>query len=192
VNRVVRDIPASYIVAGSKRSSLRQDVQRELAERGTRCRCVRCREIRSASVLPGKLLLKDFTYSAEDAEEHFLSLQNDSDQLAGYLRMSLPRTASGARADNHQRLHNLIPELEGAALIREVHIFGQALEVGADQAGAAQHSGLGSSLLEKAESIAARQGYKRLAVIAAVGTHLYYEKRGFRRGSLYMTKEIKS
>jgi elongator complex protein 3 len=37
-NRIVRDIPSDYIVAGSKRSSLRQDIQRELTERGERCR----------------------------------------------------------------------------------------------------------------------------------------------------------
>ncbi len=192
VNRVVRDIPASYIVAGSKRSSLRQDVQRELAKRGTRCRCVRCREIRSVNVHAAKLRFHDFTYAAADAEEHFLSYQNDSDQLAGYLRLSLPHTSIGSRADNHRQLQTLIPELEDAALIREVHIFGQALEVGAGQTGAAQHSGLGSSLLEKAESVAAEHGYRRMAVISAVGTRLYYEKRGFRRGLLYMTREIKS
>jgi histone acetyltransferase (RNA polymerase elongator complex component) len=29
-----------------------------------------------------------------------------------------------------------------------------------------------------------------MAVIAAVGTRLYYEKRGFKRSAFYMTKEI--
>ncbi len=35
INRVIRDIPASNIVEGSKRSSLRQDALAELARRGT-------------------------------------------------------------------------------------------------------------------------------------------------------------
>ena len=43
VNRIVRDIPANYIKAGSRRSSLRQDVHIELKKRGQRCRCIRCR-----------------------------------------------------------------------------------------------------------------------------------------------------
>jgi len=177
-------------VAGSKRSSLRQDVQHELAKRGQRCRCVRCREIQSAHVKPGTLHLKDYTYEAADAEEHFLSFQNDQDKLAGYLRLSLPHNSQPERSIKLEALHRLVPELQGAALIREVHIFGQSLEMGADLAGAAQHSGLGSALLEHAETIARQHGFSRLAVIAAVGTRLYYEKRGYTRGDLYMNKEI--
>jgi elongator complex protein 3 len=50
VNRVIRDIPASYIQAGSRRSSLRLDVMQELERRGQRCRCIRCREIRGKAV----------------------------------------------------------------------------------------------------------------------------------------------
>jgi histone acetyltransferase (RNA polymerase elongator complex component) len=29
-----------------------------------------------------------------------------------------------------------------------------------------------------------------MAVIAAIGTRLYYEKRGFQRGEFYMTRKI--
>jgi elongator complex protein 3 len=62
--------------------------------------------------------------------------------------------------------------------------------VGSDQAGAAQHSGLGTSLLEKADEIAASKGFSKIAVIAAIGTSLYYKKRGFHKEKLYMTKSI--
>ena len=48
VNRVFRDIPADDIVAGSKRSNLRQLVRQRLAEEGRRCSCIRCREVRAA------------------------------------------------------------------------------------------------------------------------------------------------
>jgi len=191
VNRIVRDIPSGYIVAGSKRSSLRQDVQAELKERGERCRCVRCREIRGRAVEPGNLLLQDHTYHPADAEEHFLSYSTPDDRLAGYLRLSLPMDAGSAeRKRMRQTLYEAIPELEDAALIREVHVYGQALEVGADLPGAAQHSGLGTSLIEEAEDIARKAGFKSMAVIAAVGTRLYYEGRGFRRAGLYMAKEL--
>jgi elongator complex protein 3 len=75
-------------------------------------------------------------------------------------------------------------------LIREVHVYGQSLEVGADQLGAAQHIGLGSALLEKAEALSCKAGFKKMAVISAVGTRLYYQDRGFLREKLYMTKGI--
>ena len=191
VNRVVRDIPSDYIVAGSKRSSLRQDVHAELAARGQRCRCVRCREIRGQAVDIGTLQLNDLVYHPADADEHFISYATPDDRLAGYLRLSLPSASSAqARMDASDQLYALVPELKGAALIREVHIFGQSLEVGTDLSGAAQHSGLGTSLLEKAGETAKLAGFRQLAVIAAVGTRLYYEKRGFKRSALYMTKEI--
>ena len=46
VNRVIRDIPSPHVVAGNRRSSLRQDVHAEMARRGTHCDCIRCREVR--------------------------------------------------------------------------------------------------------------------------------------------------
>jgi elongator complex protein 3 len=83
-----------------------------------------------------------------------------------------------------------IEELEDAAIIREVHIYGQSLEVGEDRSGIAQHSGLGTQLIAEAEKIAKDAGYKRLAVIAAVGTRDYYAGRGFKLGPYYMTKKL--
>ena len=84
-----------------------------------------------------------------------------------------------------------MPDLESAAIIREVHVYGQSLAVGADQHGAAQHSGLGTQLLQIAEDTARQAGFRRLAVIAAVGTRLYYMERGFKRGELYLYKNIR-
>lgn len=191
VNRIVRDIPANYIQAGSRRSSLRLDVKKELEVRGEQCRCIRCREIRGKKVDTDQLLLDDFIYQAIDAQEHFISFSTADDKLAGYLRLSLPiECPPGTRLENRKLLEAEIPELSGAALIREVHVYGQSLEVGSDQAGAAQHSGLGTALLEKAEDTARENGYSKLAVIAAIGTKLYYKKRGFTTENLYMTKTI--
>ncbi len=70
-------------------------------------------------------------------------------------------------------------------------VGGQALHLHLDdQVGAAQHRGLGTTLLKKAERIAKNAGYSKLVVIAAIGTRLYYEKRGFIRSGLYMTKNV--
>ena len=52
VNRVIRDIPSTYVVDGNRRTSLRQDIQNELKRRGVACQCVRCREVRNHKVDP--------------------------------------------------------------------------------------------------------------------------------------------
>ncbi|HKJ37349.1 MAG TPA: GNAT family N-acetyltransferase, partial [Anaerolineales bacterium] len=77
------------------------------------------------------------------------------------------------------------------ALIREVHVYGQSLAVGAEKDGAAQHMGLGTSLLEEAERIAKEKGFERMAVISAVGTRKYYLGRGFERGEYYLVKRLR-
>lgn len=181
VNRVVRDIPSVNVVEGNKRTSLRLDVQQEMQHRGTRCQCIRCREVRKQSVEAETLRLEDLVYPAGGAEEHFLSFVTPDDRLAGFLRLSLPGEASPATG---------LDDLNGAAIIREVHVFGQSLQMGAEQNGAAQHSGLGTELLQRAEKIATQRGFKRMAVISAVGTRLYYLERGFERGELYLVKKL--
>ncbi|MFQ5944563.1 MAG: elongator complex protein 3, partial [Anaerolineales bacterium] len=90
VNRVVRDIPSTNVVEGNKRTSLRQDIHEEMQQRGTTCRCIRCREVRGEFVGWGSLKLKDFSYEAGGSEEHFLSFTTDADRLAGFLRLSMP------------------------------------------------------------------------------------------------------
>jgi elongator complex protein 3 len=181
VNRVIRDIPSDNVVEGNKRTSLRQDVHKELNRRGQQCHCVRCREVRGKPIKLGELEMEDFVYPAEFAEEHFISWVTPDDKLAGFLRLSLPGPDSP---------DTKIADLKEAAIIREVHVYGQSLQVGEENAGAAQHAGLGSKLLEKADQIARENGFKRIAVISAIGTRLYYLERGFERGLLYLMKEL--
>jgi elongator complex protein 3 len=181
VNRVVRDIPSENVVEGNKRTSLRLDVQQELLRRGTPCQCIRCREVRQQSVDAEALHLEDQVYQAGGAEEHFLSFVTPEDRLAGFLRLSFPVVGSPATG---------MADLDRAAIIREVHVFGQSLGVGVEQNGAAQHAGLGTLLLQKAEQIAMEKGFNRLAVISAVGTRGYYLERGFERGELYLVKSL--
>ncbi len=180
VNRVIRDIPAHHVVAGNTRSSLRMDIKSIMEANGTRCRCIRCREIRGQQVSPEELSIQDYQYRAAYADEHFLQYVTEDDRLAGYLRLSIPDHPENAP----------IADLVDCALIREVHIYGQSLPVGIEQQGAAQHIGLGSRLIEEACRIAGELGFKRLAVIAAIGTRRYYESRGFYRGEHYLLKDI--
>jgi elongator complex protein 3 len=179
VNRVVRDIPSENVVAGNKRTSLRQDVQQELLRRGTPCQCIRCREVRQHAVDARTLHLEDQVYMAGGAEEHFISFITPEDRLVGFLRLSLPGKTSP---------DTKLADLEDAAIIRELHVFGQSLAVGAELDGAAQHAGLGTQLLSHAKKISLQKGYKQMAVISAVGTRLYYLERGFTRGKLYLTQ----
>lgn len=181
VNRIVRDIPSDNVVAGNKIPSLRQDIQEEVERRGERCECIRCREVRGREIEIEELVLDDLVYTIHGSEEHFLSYITPDDRLAGFLRLSLP---------GENALDPRIDDLEDAAIIREVHIYGQSLQVGRDQEGAAQHAGLGTSLLEKADQLARDKGYPRVAVIAAIGTRQYYLDRGFERGDLYMVKDL--
>ncbi len=181
VNRVIRDIPSTNVVEGNRRTSLRQDIHDEMQRRGMRCECVRCREVRGKPVHLELLKLDDMVYQAGAAEEHFISYVTPDDKLAGFIRLSLPGKDSPQTG---------MSDLTGAALIREVHVYGQSLPVGAEKAGAAQHAGLGTRLLEKAEALAKANRFERMAVIAAVGTRGYYLERGFERGELYLTKSL--
>ncbi len=179
VNRIIRDIPSTHVVEGNKRTSLRQDVQIEMARRGIRCHCIRCREVRGGQVDTASLRLDNLVYHPDGAEEHFLSFVTPEDQVAGFLRLSLPGADSPITG---------LADLVGAAIIREVHVYGQSLAVGMEQSGAAQHTGLGTRLLAEADRIARAKGYRRMAVIAAVGARQYYLERGFERGELYLVK----
>ena len=180
INRVIRDIPSTYVIEGNKNTSLRQDIQREMARRGTHCECIRCREIRQSRVTPQSVSLHNLVYHPANAEEHFLSFDTQEDRLAGFLRLSLPKDTGVTGME----------ELESAAIIREVHVYGQSLEVGEERTGIAQHSGMGTRLIEEAEQISRQKGFKRLAVIAAVGTRAYYAERGFQLGDHYMWKDL--
>jgi elongator complex protein 3 len=186
VNRVIRDIPSTRVVAGNKRTSLRQDVQAELKRRGKICQCIRCREVRGQEVKLEDLQMQDLVYPSGGGDEHFLSYETPmgvypGGRLAGFLRLFLPGADS---ADTG------LADLAQAAIIREVHVYGQSLGVGEGANGDAQHIGLGARLIERAGELAGEKGYARLAVISAVGTRRYYERLGFARGELYQVKPL--
>ena len=193
INRLFRDIPAHHIEAGVKTSNLREVVQKELTRRGERCSCIRCREVRRQQVREEALRLTVSTYTTDLTVEHFLQFvvveegERDSHAanlerapLAGFLRLSLPKTpTAGSRA--------FLEEIRGNAMIREVHVYGPALAIGRSEAGAAQHVGVGTRLLAEARRLSRAAGFERISVIAATGTQAYYAARGFEPGDLYMT-----
>lgn len=178
LTRIIRDIPGTDIVDGNRMTNFRQIVENELTRRGERSRDIRAREIRQQQVETDDLYLDEQRYSVSTGDEVFLQFVTDAREIAGFLRLSLP---SG---------EPITDELRSAAVIREVHVYGQSMEIGENQPGRAQHAGLGTRLIERAVEIAQTEGYGMLAVISAVGTRGYYRKRGFNDGSLYQLRAL--
>ena len=178
VNRLMRDIPAPNILSGVKRSNLRQTVKAYMGRAGLECRCIRCREVRGRAVNVAGLRLDRLDYTTDATAEAFLGAVTPDDRLAGFVRLSMPRAEPP------------LPELEGCAVIRELHVYGEALGLSTQRPGAAQHAGLGTRLLLEAEEIAGHEGYRRIAVIAAVGTRPYYRGRGYSAERLYMVRPL--
>lgn len=180
LTRVIRDIPSTDIVTGNQLTNFRQIVDDELARQGERCPDIRAREIRYETVAPSALHLDEQPYDGGVADEIFLQYITEDRRIAAFLRLSLP----------DRSLPPLHDDLADAAIIREVHVYGQSLGIGESQPGRAQHAGLGTQLIERAVEIARERGYDRLAVISAIGTRGYYRKRGFADGTLYQVRPL--
>ncbi len=181
IQRVQRDIPLDLVSAGPERGDLRALVQQRMASLGLRCRCIRCREVGRfrGELRQEELELVRRGYRASGGEELFLSWEApEKDVLVALLRLRLP-----------SRPHR--PELEGAAVVRELHVYGPLVPVGEDpKEGAWQHRGLGRSLLEEAEHLAAERGKEKVAVLSGIGVREYYRRLGYRREGPYMCREV--
>ena len=178
LSRVIRDIPGEDILAGSRVTNFRAVAEDEMRRRGMRSRDIRAREIRSFEVSPGEVRLDVLRYQTSTGWESFLSYVTEDGRLAGFLRLALPDSPS------------FIDELGDAAVVREVHVYGSAVSIGAREEGKAQHAGLGRKLLEEAAVEARSKGFARLSVISSVGTREYYRRQGFVDGPLYQHRPL--
>lgn len=181
LTRIIRDIPSTNIVAGNKLTNFRQIAENQIHLNGKTCECIRCREIGVKEVVWENLELETIEYDSSIGKQFFLSYKTkDTDQIVGFLRLSLPDNAE----------NNFIEELKNKAMIREVHVYGTVVGIGKEDEGKSQHIGLGTKLIENAKEIAKENGYKSLSVISAIGTRDYYRKKGFHRDDLYMSSEV--
>jgi elongator complex protein 3 len=181
--RVIRDIPSPKIEGGSKISNLREVVQKEMKKRGLKCQCIRCREIKDIKLKIKNLRLICREYEASSGKEIFLSYEDiKNDKLIAFLRLRLPQISKDS-------LLKYFPQLKGAALIRELHTYGELVPIGQKRK-AAQHLGFGKKLMREAEKIAQKNGYKKIAVIAGVGVREYYRELGYRLENTYMVKNF--
>lgn len=185
LNRIVRDIPTTYIMGGEKRCNLRQVIEKEMRERQITCRDIRERECKGNPIDRAQTQLYSEQFRASEGTEYYLSVENkDRTQLYGHLRLRLRDNADA-------RERSILPVLQGCALIRELHTYGKLIAVSQHNTGhETQHVGVGTQLMREAERIAKEAGYTRIAVIAGVGVRRYYAKLGYSLEESYMVKSI--
>ena len=188
VSRMIRDFSSNDIVAGNKKPNLRQMVERRLAASAQECvREIRYREIGSDALDPDELELDVVAYETPTSEERFLQWVTPEGKIAGFLRLSLPDQRFVAECA--KRYGDDAPVGLREAMIREVHVYGVAARVGQEGV-AAQHRGLGRSLVARACELAREAGFERINVISAVGTREYYRSLGFTDHGLYQQKAL--
>jgi len=182
ITRLVRDIPADSIVAGCKTINLRQLIHNDMIENNIKCECIRCREIKSQQISLADIKLNRLNYKAANGDEIFLTFDDTkNDKLIALLRLRIP-------SQYFTKEKHFIDELEGAAIIREVHTYGQQTVIG-QKDGNTQHFGFGKKLIAEAEKIALEEyGLSHVAVIAGTGVREYYKKLGYKLFETYMIK----
>ena len=186
ISRMIRDISSDDIMAGSKRTNLRQMVEAYLEQAGETIREIRHREISNHELIHDDLHLDIISYDTLVSTEHFLQWVTTDSRIAGFLRLSFPKVD---RAQHLPICGEQLPTASNEAMIREVHVYGKVAAI--SKAGeSAQHFGLGRQLVEKACEMAEAAGYAKMHVISSVGTREYYRKLGFADGELYQTRKL--
>lgn len=178
ITRMIRDIGSHDIVTGNKKTNFRQIVETNLKKQKAKINEIRYREIRGKTVDSSKLTIKETKYETSVSTEYFLEYVTNENKIAGFLRLSIPK------------ISNYIDELKNAAIIREVHIYGQSIKIGQKDQGKAQHLGLGKNLIKLAKQITKEKEFDKLAVISSIGTREYYKKQGFELKELYQISKV--
>ena len=171
VMRIMREFPKEKLIKGAEKLDLRKDIEEEFRNKGLKIREIRMREIGfNKNILNLDAKIKIIEYKASGGKEYFLEFTNKEDILFGLLRL---------------RIFNK------TAIIRELHIYGQALNLG-EEGTESQHTGLGKKLMQKAEEIAKENGCDKLRVISGVGVREYYKKLGYKldEEGIYMIKKL--
>ncbi len=178
--RLIRDIPATEIVAGNKICNLRQLIKNS----GVKCQCTRCREARDKKIDQKDLVFSKIEYETLGGKEIFLQYTSENKQtLFAFLRLRLPST------DNSTTLKSV----NNMALLRELHTYGQVTPIKIKDGEHSQHRGLGKKLIKKAEQIARENNFKKIAVISGIGVREYYRNLGYKEinEDEYLVKKMK-
>jgi|SRR3989338_5619401 len=180
--RIMREIPPEKLVKGITRIDIRREVEKNLRSKKMPVQEIRMRELGFSRQffkhINEDLSLKIIEYDASGGKEFFLQFVNKDNILFGLLRMRFP-------------CNPFIDSLKGSAIIRELHVYGQALAIG-EKGTHGQHLGIGKQLMKAAENIAQENGITKIAVISGVGVREYYKKLGYNLDSekIYMIKDL--
>ncbi len=185
IQRIERDIPVPLIVAGNKRSDIRDVVYNIMKERGLHCNCIRCREIgrkieKNEMEKPFKIEMNRIDYNASNGKEIFLSFDEiNNDAIIGFLRLRVPSE------DAHRY------EVRDSTIVRELKVFGPEVPVSEKYDFAWQHKGYGKMLMDEAERITKDEfGMDYILVNSGVGAREYYRKLGYDLYGVYMRKKL--
>ncbi|MGH2899932.1 MAG: elongator complex protein 3, partial [Solirubrobacteraceae bacterium] len=90
LTRIIRDISAQDILAGSKTANLRQRVEERLSATGRTTSEIRAREIRGEAIAGADAPLRETEYGTSGGRELFIEADTEADRLLGFARLSLP------------------------------------------------------------------------------------------------------
>ena len=184
VMRVQRDIPTYATEAGVDRTNLRQYVEKIMKAKKIKSRDIRAREaglnsVNNRSIDLKNLKIKITEYEASDGKEFFIAAEDQkNDVLFGYCRLRFPSQF-------------LRPEItENSSLIRELHVYSPAVEIGKKSEESFQHRGIGKELLKEAERISFNNKKNKIVIISGIGTREYFRKFGYGLEGPYMVKLV--
>ena len=178
VNRIKRDFEESSernqgmgYVSKNVKGNLHQILIDEIKKENKICVDIRSREIRNGSKIKSEnRMISIMRFNSYNGIEYFIQIIDEYNNLFGMLRL---------RINDDQKY--VIDEIKNCAIIREVHVYGHTKGIGESKFNdkKAQHKGYGKSLISVAELIAYEHGFRKIAVLSAVGTRGYYcEKVG--------------
>lgn len=170
IKRIMRDIPEQIVEQGPSTTNLRQLVQEKMASNGTKCQCIRCREIQDDKVDDSKVKMYKIEYTASGGKEIFLQFITSERRIIGFLRLRL--------ADGE------------IAMVRELHVYGPMAPIGEHDDETHQHKNYGRRLLVEAENLAKHAGYLSMQITSGIGVRDYYKKFGYTLKGNYMVKEL--
>ena len=176
ISRVQRDIPTSMTEAGVEMTNLRQYVEELMKKKKAKCNCIRCREPKQRKISK-RIGIKMVHYEASNGNEFFISAEDAKHNIIlGFCRLRFPKRFLRKEIN------------EDTALIRELHVYGEAAAIG--KKGVIQHKGIGKKLLGTAEETAKNYYKNKIVVISGIGAREYYRKLGYKREGNYMVKLI--
>lgn len=185
LNRIIRDIPSTYISGGYKDKyvNMRQLLQDDMKKNNWCCNCIRCREVKDNRINTDDIRIDIEKYKGSSGDEYFISLITDK-YIIGFIRLRLIKIEP-CKLEIEQ-----LPVLHNSALIRELHVYSNMSDVGNNIENSYQHRGYGKKLLDTAENISKTEGYNKISIISGTGVRNYYRKYGYELVNTYMIKTI--